>query len=329
MADFSNVKVSILVPVYGVEKYIGQCAQTLFEQDYQNIEYVFVNDCTKDRSIEVLQKTLKAYPHRKEQVKIIKHPENRGLSAARNTALENATGEYIMPIDSDDFLSCNTVVSEVMTKAVHEDDDLVFYGMQSYPGKKIFKQDIPLNSRDLTKKILMWKVALTIWGCLYKRSLFMDHNIRSLTNVSMGEDYAIKPRLTYFAKKIGFIDKPFYCYRQENNNSISKNFKSTHIDNLRTCIDGFIEFFSTKPDYNEYRDAIKIGEFRCKIQCLRLWACQQGKDGDFDKIQTMFPNEVKMKFSFTDLVIYQLSKYRLKFLMKLCMVVGIRIKRFL
>ena len=63
-------KVSVVIPVYGVEKYIERCARSLFEQTYDNIEYIFVDDCTKDRSIEILQKVLEDYPNRKNQVKI-------------------------------------------------------------------------------------------------------------------------------------------------------------------------------------------------------------------------------------------------------------------
>lgn len=130
MENNVNTKVSILVPVYGVEKYIGQCARSLFEQDYQHIEYVFVNDCTRDRSIEILLETLKSYPRRASQVKIVDHEVNRGLAAARNTALDHATGEYVLPVDSDDYLSARDAVSRLMEKALEEDDDAVFYDMQ-------------------------------------------------------------------------------------------------------------------------------------------------------------------------------------------------------
>ena len=73
------MKVSVLVPIYGVEKYIKQCAQTLFAQTYFDIEYVFVDDCTPDCSVEVLQQVLAEYPQRKNQVRIIRHKHNRGL----------------------------------------------------------------------------------------------------------------------------------------------------------------------------------------------------------------------------------------------------------
>ena len=90
-------RVSVCIPVYGVEKYIERCARSLFEQTMTDgIEFIFVNDCTKDNSIEILEKVLEEYPHRKEQVKIIHHEKNRGLVAARNTGLEHATGDYII-----------------------------------------------------------------------------------------------------------------------------------------------------------------------------------------------------------------------------------------
>ena len=103
------MKVSILVPVYGVEKYIGQCAETLFSQTYDDIEYVFVDDCTPDDSIQVLRQVLSAYPQRTNQVSIIRHDHNRGLGAARKTAFEASTGEFVMNVDSDDYLAQDAV----------------------------------------------------------------------------------------------------------------------------------------------------------------------------------------------------------------------------
>ena len=102
-------KVSILVPIYGVEQYIDRCARSLFEQTYPNLEYVFVNDCTKDRSVEVLRKVLEAYPEKGNAVKIVDHERNRGLAAARNTALAHATGEFVCLVDSDDWLELNAL----------------------------------------------------------------------------------------------------------------------------------------------------------------------------------------------------------------------------
>ena len=96
-------KVSICVPVYGVEKYIERCAISIFEQTYTNLECIFVNDCTKDNSIKILYNVIERYPQRREKIRIIQHDCNRGLAAARNTALEAASGDYILHVDSDNY----------------------------------------------------------------------------------------------------------------------------------------------------------------------------------------------------------------------------------
>ena len=99
--------VSILVPVYGVEKYIERCARSIFEQTYHNLDIVFVDDCTPDKSIEILKRVLEEYPGRKAQTRIIRHAYNRGLSAARNTAVAAATGTFLTHVDSDDWIELN------------------------------------------------------------------------------------------------------------------------------------------------------------------------------------------------------------------------------
>ena len=96
--------VSILVPIYGVEKYIRRCAISLFEQTYLNIEYIFVNDCTNDDSIIILENVINQYPNRQSQIKIIQHETNKGLGEARNTAVAAANGDYLFHVDSDDYI---------------------------------------------------------------------------------------------------------------------------------------------------------------------------------------------------------------------------------
>ena len=128
--------VSICVPVYGVENYIERCCRSLFEQTYSNIEYIFVNDCTPDDSIKVLEHVLSEYPVRKENVKICNHQTNKGLAGARNTAIETATGVYLMHVDSDDYLDLNAVECLVNT-ALSEDADVVQYDMRYvFPDKQ-------------------------------------------------------------------------------------------------------------------------------------------------------------------------------------------------
>ena len=125
MTNSNRAKVSVCIPVYGVEKYIERCARSLFEQTMKDgIEFIFVNDCTKDKSIEILEQVLGEYPERKEQVKIIHHEKNKGLVAARKTGLAHATGDYIIHCDSDDWVDLN-LYETMYNKAVEVNADVV------------------------------------------------------------------------------------------------------------------------------------------------------------------------------------------------------------
>lgn len=125
------LKISILTPIYGVEKYIEQCARSLFEQSYASIEYIFVDDCTPDNSIGILQSLLKEYPERAQQVRIIHHDRNRGVGAARQTALMAATGDYLLFADSDDMLP-EDAVEKLTTKAESTHADLIDGGYREW-----------------------------------------------------------------------------------------------------------------------------------------------------------------------------------------------------
>ena len=97
-------KVSVIIPVYGVEKYIERCARSLFEQTLDDIEYLFIDDCTPDRSVEILKQVLDEYPHRKNQVIIHRMEKNSGQAAVRKWGMLNVAGEYVIHCDSDDWV---------------------------------------------------------------------------------------------------------------------------------------------------------------------------------------------------------------------------------
>ena len=102
-------QVSVLVPVYRVDRFIERCARSLFEQTYDNLEYIFVDDCSTDNSIAILRRVMEDYPERKGQVRIIRPERNRGLAAARNTALDAANGLFVTHVDSDDYLDRDAI----------------------------------------------------------------------------------------------------------------------------------------------------------------------------------------------------------------------------
>ena len=227
-----HYKVSIIVPIYGVEQYIERCARSLFEQTYDNIEYVFVNDSTPDRSVEVLKKVIDEYPERKGNIKIINHEKNRGLSASRNTGLKNCKGDYVYFVDSDDYIHCKTIEC-LLQASIKENAGIVvgdFIDTNSsfedthcfFENKEI--QSVPIEMAIFEMLAFVVMKWCTAWNKLYKRSLiegvFFDEEAYSIED----QDFNIK--VYQKLENLVYVPQCFYYYYQ-NPNSIIRNPSST------------------------------------------------------------------------------------------------------
>jgi glycosyltransferase involved in cell wall biosynthesis len=227
-------QVSILVPVYGVEKYIERCARSLFEQTYDNLEYIFVDDCTEDKSIEILKRVMEDFPARKEQVHILHHERNRGLAAARNTALDAATSPFVSHVDSDDYLDRNAI-RLLVEKQVETGADIVS-GNYYTINRNGFKESFNINYYD--KHSMLLKVfdrrspSRFVWGRLIRLTLYNDHQIRAKEGINNGEDWQQTPILVYYADTIAKIDNSIYYYDRTNEHSYtseSRNNQNTEL----------------------------------------------------------------------------------------------------
>lgn len=254
-----NGKVSILVPVYGVEKYIERCARSLFEQSYYNIEYIFVNDCTKDKSIEILTDVLDEYPHRKVQVKIIHHKRNRGLSAARNTAVANMTGDYLWHIDSDDYVAVDAV-EELVREIEKTNANVVIFGYKSvYANKTISNTIEPYNNiNTYIKLLLLNSIAASMWNKFYRTSFYKEIGIMSIDGIGQGEDYAVVPRILYNTSKITWFNKSLYFYNLVNQSSYSNNISLASIKSLKKADDVLYDFFKLDESYKDVVDVLHL-----------------------------------------------------------------------
>lgn len=254
-----NGKVSILVPVYGVEKYIERCARSLFEQSYYNIEYIFVNDCTKDKSIEILTDVLDEYPHRKAQVKIIHHKRNKGLSAARNTAVANMTGDYLWHIDSDDYVAVDAV-EELVREIEKTNANVVIFGYKSvYANKTISNTIEPYNNiNTYIKLLLLNSIAASMWNKFYRTSFYKEIGIMSIDGIGQGEDYAVVPRILYNTSKITWFNKSLYFYNLVNQSSYSNNISLASIKSLKKADDVLYDFFKLDESYKDVVDVLHL-----------------------------------------------------------------------
>ena len=252
------MKVSIIVPIYGVEKYIEQCAESLFLQDYPYIEYIFVDDCTPDDSINILEDTLKRFPERQPSVKVLYHATNRGLGASRLTGLREATGDAIMHVDSDDLLPLDAV-SKLANEMQRMDADIVEGGHSTCNNGIISINPVrrlPSKKRYIKRILCQDITPFNVWAKLYKRSLFFENNVFFVEGIDYGEDLSIVPRLIYCSQRISRISDTVYIYRIDNSHSYTHEISKK---NIYSCIQANNTIYSFFKDKQEYANALSIG----------------------------------------------------------------------
>lgn len=249
-------KISIVIPIYKVEKYIEQCARSVFKQSYNNLEIIFVDDATPDDSIELLNSILRNYPNR--CVNIIQHSENKGLAMARKTGIDHATGEYIFHVDSDDYLEKNAIELCVCASKNCE-HDLVFGNFRHiYSNRTVdFIRREEDSIDDMVCDILVRKQPCNIWGSLIRKSLYENLIIPKYDN---GEDFVTLPRLVYRSHSIGFVKEIVYNYTHLNRYSFQFNRlnKKNRQDYKQLCL--FLsDFFHEKVQSSDkYRRAVSV-----------------------------------------------------------------------
>ena len=219
-------KVSIIVPVYGVEKYIERCARSLFEQTLDDIEYLFIDDCTPDKSLEILKNVLEEYPHRKNEVVIHRMEKNSGSAAVRKWGMLNATGDYVIHCDSDDWVD-KEMYNILVNKAKEGGYDAVCCGYYVTDGTNgISYASFKSNKKEeYITNCLYQKESASLCTKLFHRSLFDSDVI--YPKDAMGEDITLSLQLLYRCKSICFVAKPLYFY-YNNLQSITKVASKEH-----------------------------------------------------------------------------------------------------
>lgn len=218
-------KVSILVPVYNAEHYIQRCASSIFGQTYPNLEFVFVDDCSQDASIELLKTLIASFPQREDSTIIVKHEANKGIATTRNTAVSYAHGDFIMFVDSDDWVEPD-IVEKCVIEQQRFDSDVVSTGYRVY--EKDIDCEVNENLHEDTKKMLLdtitGKISGRLWGHLIRRDLITDHQLRFIDGADLGEDVLMMTYLWYYAEKHSIVKNCLYHYDHRNFSSCTNTF---------------------------------------------------------------------------------------------------------
>jgi glycosyltransferase involved in cell wall biosynthesis len=270
-------KVSVIVPVYRVEDYIARCAVSLFEQTMEEVEYIFVDDCTPDRSMQILEEVASRYPGRQKHIQYVRLASNGGVSAARNIALAIAKGEYLFFADGDDWTETN-VLSTLYKAAEEENADIVrsdffctYLNHEEYVNQGKNKND----PAKCVKALLIEKMHGALWTKLVRLSLFRDHEVHFYDG--NWNDLRASVQLFYYATKIVYVPKAFYHYVQYNSNSLSVTNMDKRLTEMIRQTDGMIEFLKDKPvQFDKQISYLKLAAkqtllFSCDKRTYHKW----------------------------------------------------------
>lgn len=291
-------KVSVVVPIYNVEKYIERCVRSLMEQTLQDIEYIFVNDCTPDQSVEVLQRVLLEYPHRT-QVKIVSHEENRGSAAVRNTGLDTSIGEYIIYCDSDDWV--DKPMYETMynrAKEVNADIVVVDYCYEFHSYSIVQKQPFPSEGLEAVRQMLAGSLHCGTCNKMVRRELFLKNGIHFPNGINMWEDVLTTIPLCYYASNIIYIPKAFYHYAQFNSNSYTQCVSECSLQNMIAAVNQMEKFLS-KNRLDKFDKEFCFMKLTVKLNLLL------NTNGKQQKLRSkIYPEANKYIFSYNSMSLY-------------------------
>ena len=212
--------ISILIPVYNVKDFVVRCLESVAAQTYQGpMECIIIDDCGNDDSMALVEKFVTSYNGRID-FRVLSHDHNRGLAAARNTAVANAKGDFVFHLDSDDWLE-PTAIEHLVLKQKENDADIVSgnalkHGMN---GTIVLKEPVFESPLDMVHRMIEMTIDHVIWRRLIRRSLYLENGIEAIEGVNVGEDHHTMPRLAYYAKKIATLDEIVYHYNCTNPNS--------------------------------------------------------------------------------------------------------------
>ena len=279
-----NIKLSILVPIYNAEKYVERCVVSLMEQTLEEIEFIFVDDCSTDKSLEILQDVITQYPERQKYVQIFQHSRNKGLSAARNTALDAATGEYIVFADSDDWVENHGV--EAMYNFAKEHNLEIAYSRfyKDYPdGRQIttcYQKCATVD--DCIRHTIQGHFNYVVWNKIYRRQFFIDSGVRDLEGYNNGEDMGINIKIFPLAAQIAeFNGEPYYHYSAQISGSYTSESRRSPLKNVPSVVanvNSAIAFLKSHGLYEKYEKEltqVKINTRNLYLntdkECLKAW----------------------------------------------------------
>ena len=253
------MKISVIVPVYNVSKYLSSCIDSIINQTYKNIEIILINDGSIDNSGDICDE----YQKKDKRIKVI-HQKNMGVSSTRNKGIKLSTGEYLTFVDSDDILNENFIellVSKVNKKTLTLGK--ISFFENEIESDEIKENDIKLNKDNL---IILAKMYLINSPCcrLYNREILINNNILFDSKLSLGEDLLFNLEYLKYIENVYIVNQSLYYYRRIDNVSLSSKYTKDMKNIQFLLFDRFTDFFSKRIKDEEQEkifDAYRFGMF--------------------------------------------------------------------
>lgn len=310
-------KVSVIIPVYNTEKYLRKCLDSVCNQTLSDIEIICVNDCSTDYSLEIL----KEYASKDDRIKLIDFKENKGAAVARNTGIDEAKGEYIGFVDSDDFIDLD-FYEKLYNKAIESDVEVVKGKLYLFDlvTNKIYLEDwIDINDNVKKNKANFY---FTFTTAIYKRNFINEHNVRFLDGLIHFEDPYFTIKVNLYTKKVKIIDSAKYYYTNNPESSSRGNITLEHAQSITKGADIVVDLLNnTQIDINHYKIV-----FNFVVNQLLCWCNKLGCKDELNivSIDGLFKILEKCKYKKDCLEFYFLSK---KNQYKMSLIKKIRIMR--
>ena len=255
--------ISIIVPVYNVEKYLHHCIDSILAQTYIDFELLLINDGSTDRSNEICDE----YAMKDSRIRVF-HKDNEGVSKARNWGLDNANGEWITFVDSDDWVR-NDFLQKRLELALEEDADITYCDVEYVYSTHNQYCNTASQFEGKVATVNSWILSRTTYSpiLLVKKSLFDKHNLRYIEGLHFGEDFDLIIKLVMYANKVSHVKEALYYYNKQNDGSAMTKLH-LYRDELQTVYVDLIDTFKKEGIYTQCLEMISWCILEYKLVCI-------------------------------------------------------------
>lgn len=297
-------KISVIIPIYGVEQYIERCVRSLLEQTLDNIEFIFVDDCSPDKSIAILNSIIEEYRFRIAEmnwiVRIERMPTNCGQAAVRWHGVQSATGNYIIHCDSDDWVDKN-LYKAMYEKAIDDNSDIVisdYYESDGSNNQRFVKGCLSENRNEFLTHLLSKKVSWSVWNKLVSRKLY---NRIIFPKDNMGEDMVLCIQLVSFSRRLSYVPAVHYYYFINNQSITRTRTKENMLNNynaLKRNADILFDFFCEDKKDRYDLNTLKYEVISCLFPLVHIKAYRDECFETYDNVimKILISKEVKIRY---------------------------------